>query len=134
MRASERRRARALGEYAILRKLLLIWSSFPMREPAALDLIRRFRAGAEAALPGRIARVVLFGSRARSAARSDSDWDLAVFLRDRASCDDLMQLADVAYDLILETGQAIHPIALAEDGRDAPTLLLREIARDGIGI
>lgn len=98
------------------------------------DLIRRFKAHAERALPGRIARVVLFGSRARATVRPGSDWDLAVFLRGGATCADSAALSDAAYDLILESGEAIHPIALPEDGRGAPSLLLGEIARDGIDL
>lgn len=69
---------------------------------------------AKTALPGRISRVVLFGSRARGEAHADLDWDVAVFLKDRASSWDTMVLADVAYDLIIESGEFIQPIALSE--------------------
>lgn len=50
-----------------------------------LNLLRRFRACAEKALPGRITRLVLFGSRARREAHARSDWDVAVFLKNGAS-------------------------------------------------
>ena len=33
-----------------------------------------------AAFPGRVERIVLFGSRARGEAHDESDWDFAVFL------------------------------------------------------
>jgi predicted nucleotidyltransferase len=36
----------------------------------------------------RIERVVLFGSRARGDAHEDSDYDVAVFLRDRSGPND----------------------------------------------
>jgi len=97
-----------------------------------LSLIRRFRSRAEQALPGRITRVVLFGSRARREAHAHSDWDVAVFLKDTASSQEALALADAAYDLIVETGQMIHPIALAEDGRGASPLLLDRIDMEGI--
>jgi len=99
-----------------------------------LDLMRRFKERAQAALPGRVARVVLFGSRARREAGPTSDWDLAVFLRQGATCADTTKLADAAYDLMLETGQVIHPIALPDNGHDAPRLLLGEIERDGVSV
>jgi len=59
-----------------------------------LSLIRRFRSRAEQALPSRITRVVLFGSRARRGAHAHSDWDVAVFLKDTASSQDTLALAD----------------------------------------
>jgi predicted nucleotidyltransferase len=97
-----------------------------------LSLIRRFRARAEQALPGRVTRVVLFGSRARQEAHARSDWDVAVFLKDGASSQDTLDLADAAYDLIVETGQTIHPIALSEDGQGANPLLLDRIDIEGV--
>lgn len=99
-----------------------------------LTLMRRFRERAEGALPGRVRRVVLFGSRARRDARPDSDWDVAVFVAGRASSRDTLDLADAAYDLIVESGETIHPVALSEDGEGAGPLLLERIAVEGIGL
>jgi len=48
-------------------------------DKAAVHL-RAFRRDAEHALPGKIAGVVLFGSRARGDARRDSDYDVAVLV------------------------------------------------------
>lgn len=105
-----------------------------MSETPDLELIRRFKACAQQALPGRVVRVVLFGSRARGAASPESDWDLAVFLRRGSSWRDANALADAAYDLILESGERLHPIALGEDGSGASSLLLGEIERDGVPV
>lgn len=99
-----------------------------------LGLMRRFKTRAESALPGRVARVVLFGSRARREAHARSDWDVAVFLRGRASTRDTLDLADAAYDLIVESGETIHPIALSEDGEGASPLLLDRIEAEGIRV
>lgn len=46
----------------------------------AADLPRRYRARVLAAFPGRVERIVLFGSRARGEAHEESDWDFAVYL------------------------------------------------------
>lgn len=97
-----------------------------------LTLMQRFRENAERVLPGRIARVLLFGSRARRSARSTSDWDVAVFLKGRATSKDTLLLADAAYDLIVESGQSIHPIALSEDGQEASSLLIERIEAEGV--
>jgi predicted nucleotidyltransferase len=97
-----------------------------------LRLVREFKRRAEAALPGRVARVVLFGSRAREDARADSDWDIAVFLRDGASSRDTLTLADAAYDLIVESGQFIQPVAVSDAQAVGDGPLLGSIAREGI--
>src|SRR3954466_12516975 len=55
------------------------------RMPAtALDdpILKRFRTALDEVYGDRIERVVLFGSRARGDAREDSDYDVAVFLKD----------------------------------------------------
>jgi uncharacterized protein len=103
----------------------------PSRATARL---RAFRREVEFALPGKVALVVLFGSRARGDARRDSDYDVAVFVRDlndRRSFDHT--LADTAYRHIL-AGVHIRPIAVPADyleSRPRDTLAMN-IAQDGI--
>ncbi len=96
--------------------------------------IREFRRRAEAALPGRVVDVVLFGSRARDNAEPDSDWDVAVFLTGVPSSEDRRTLSDIAYDLVVETSEYIQHVPLAASRRDEETLLLRNIAREGIRV
>ena len=60
----------------------------------------------------RVVRVVLFGSRARGDAEPDSDYDVAVSLRDvsdRAA--ELYRLADISTNLLDETGAFVHAMA-----------------------
>lgn len=98
------------------------------------DLVA-FKRAAEEALPGRVTRVVLFGSRARGDAAEDSDYDVAVFIRDLESPYDVIDtLADIKYDKFLE-GVFIHPLPLRDPpdprGREE---LLGYISRDGIAV
>ncbi len=48
-------------------------------------ILRRLRASLDKAYGARIERVVLFGSRARGDVRPDSDYDVAVFLKEPES-------------------------------------------------
>lgn len=45
-------------------------------------ILTRFRAALDETYGSRLDRVVLFGSRARGDARPDSDYDIAVFLKE----------------------------------------------------
>ena len=95
-------------------------------------LIAEFKRRAIAALPGRIAKMVLFGSRARGDAKPDSDWDVAVFLSGRPGLDELRALSDAAYELLLLTGEFIQPLLLREEQAEEDSLLLRNIRREGV--
>jgi len=102
----------------------------PSRTTARL---RAFRRDVEFALPGKVARIVLFGSRARGDARHDSDY-VAVFvtdLSDRRTIDHA--LADMAYRHIL-AGVHIRPVAVPAnylESRSGDSLAMN-IAQDGI--
>lgn len=99
-----------------------------------LELIRTFKLRAQAAMPGRIAEVVLFGSRARGEADDESDWDVAVFLTGEPGPAERRALSDVAYDLVVETGQYIQHIPLSDQQKNTDALLLRNIRRDGVTV
>ncbi len=77
-----------------------------------LALIREFKRRAEQALPGRIVRVMLYGSRARGDARDDSDWDVAIFLQGEPTREDRSILSDIGFDLMMESGQYLQTIAI----------------------
>ncbi len=72
-------------------------------------ILTRFRAALDRAHGARIERVVLFGSRARGEARLDSDYDIAVFLRDMLDRSaELNRLAGLSTDILYDTGELIH--------------------------
>lgn len=84
-------------------------------------------------------RAILFGSRARGTHDQDSDADLAIILHGspqpllRTSLD----MADIAFDVLLETGINITPIPVWLEEWEHPQthsnpLLLANIARDGV--
>ena len=102
--------------------------------PEAREHLAAFKRELEEALPGRVARVTLFGSRARGDAEEDSDYDVAVFVRDQAEDWRLTSfVSEIAYPYVLE-GTFISPIVLPTEylAPDPPTELAADIARDGL--
>lgn len=97
-----------------------------------LTLLREFKRRAEAALPGRIERVMLYGSRARGEARPDSDWDVAIFLKGIPSSEDRELLADIGFDLMMEHGQHLQTIAIDAARTPEGSYFLRNVLRDGL--
>ena len=102
----------------------------------AISLGRVAHEDRQHAIPG-VERLILFGSRARGQACQDSDYDVAVVLRDLSDRPRVRRtLSDLAYDHIL-TGFYIRPIPLPAnylETRERPTELAEEIARDGAEI
>lgn len=106
-----------------------------MLPPDARDHLASFKREVEKALPGRVAQVTLFGSRARGDNEEDSDYDVAVFIHELADRSDVREIVSgAAYPHILE-GVFINPIVLPDDYLDPSrglTALAVDIARDGI--
>lgn len=97
-----------------------------------LTLVREFKRRAELALPGRIARVMLYGSRARGDARADSDCDVAVFLDGAPTEDDRDILSDIGFDLMLEHGIHVQVVAIDSARTPEHSSFLRNISEDGL--
>lgn len=97
-------------------------------------ILRRFRAAVDEAYGDRVERVVLFGSRARGDARPDSDYDVAVFLRDMPDrIVELYRLADLGAAILEDTGECIHAMAYDAETYDDPRMpLMHEIRREGV--
>ena len=60
---------------------------------------------------------ILFGSRARSDHRQDSDADVAVLLQGQAGefLPTKLAMADIAYDVLLESGIRVQPLPVWEE-------------------
>ena len=107
-----------------------------MSASVAIDpVLVRFRQALRAMYGNRLERAVLFGSRARGDARADSDYDVAVFLRDM---DDrwveLNRLADLSTDICYETGEFVHAMAHRAGSYVDRTPLMHEIRQDGLDL
>ncbi|MDO5102033.1 MAG: nucleotidyltransferase domain-containing protein [Lautropia sp.] len=88
-----------------------------------------------------VATAMVYGSRARGTHRPDSDADLAVLLRGTRHrfLAAKLDMADTAFDVLLETGILISPLPLWLDEWEQPDnhtnpALLRNIAREGVPV
>lgn len=81
---------------------------------------------------------VLFGSRARGTHQPESDADLAVVLNDDLPVlGTTLVMADVAYDVLLDTGINISPLPIWKEQWEHPERspnprLIQNILHDGI--
>ncbi len=82
---------------------------------------------------------ILFGSRARRTHHPDSDADVAVLLRGEHMrfLPTKLAMADIAYDVLLETGIRVQPLPVWEDEWQHPESysnprLLANIAKEGV--
>lgn len=86
-----------------------------------------------------VASTILFGSRARGTYDQDSDADLAIILNGKAQpvLKTSLDLADLAFDVLLETGINITPLPIWVNEWEHPQthsnpMLLANIAREGV--
>ncbi len=96
-------------------------------------ILTRFRAALAELYGDRIERVVLYGSRARGDARPDSDYDIAVFLKNLSSrWQEVRRITDIELAMRSDTGAHIHAMPYPADSwRDPSSPLMYEIRKDG---
>ena len=98
-------------------------------------IMRRFRAALDEAYGDRIDRVVLFGSRARGDARPNSDYDVAVFLKDMNSFwQESGVIAAIETEILMDEGVVINALPFAEGSYRERTGFMGEVRREGIDL
>lgn len=108
-----------------------------MTEMRPIDdpVLQRFRAAVDQLYGERAERVVLFGSRARGDAREDSDYDVAVFIKDPVSLsNELHRLAAVSTDILLDTGAVISAKPFLAGAYRERTGFMHDVRQDGIDL
>ena len=105
-------------------------------EPQNNPSLKRFRAALDEMYGDRLERVVLYGSRARGDAHEESDYDVAVFLRDMPDrIAELYRLADLSTAILDETGAFIHAMAYPAGFYNDPRMpLMYAIRAEGIDL
>jgi predicted nucleotidyltransferase len=98
-------------------------------------VLKHLRAALDEMYGERIERVVLFGSRARGDARDDSDYDVAVFLRDITDrFAEMDRLADLGTDILNKTGEFVHATPYRAGSHDERTPLMLAVRSEGIDL
>jgi uncharacterized protein len=109
----------------------------PSAPPRPQDdpILTRFRSALDEIFDGRIERLVLFGSRARGEAHPDSDYDVAIFLKDFTDRrQEVRRMVAVVTDIVEETGAVIHPMPFRAGAWQERTPLMHEIRLDGVDL
>jgi len=102
----------------------------------AIDpVLSRFRAALDETYGQRLERVVLFGSRARGDARPDSDYDIAVFLKEPDSFwKESGRLAEIETDILYDAGAVINALPFSAGAYREHSPLMHELRRDGLDL
>jgi uncharacterized protein len=95
----------------------------------------RFRKALDEIYGSRLDRVVLFGSHARGDARPDSDYDVAVFLKDfHDRWSEVDRIVPVVTDILYDDGAFIHAMPYRVGADQERTPLMHEIRREGLDL
>jgi predicted nucleotidyltransferase len=103
--------------------------------PRANPVLVKFSVALAEMYGPRLERVVLYGSRARGEAEADSDYDVAVFLKDLTSrIAESNRIALAVSDILSETGMVIHAMPFPAGSYRERTMLMHEIRREGLDL
>ena len=103
--------------------------------PQNNPIVVRFRAALAEVYGDRLERVVLYGSRARADHRPDSDYDIAVFIRDPGNFyDESGRLAAITTDILEDTGAIISATPFPAGAYRERTGFMHELRKDGLDL
>jgi len=106
-------------------------TSEPQNEP----VLKRFRAATAEVYGDRLERVVLYGSRARGDHQPDSDYDIAVFIKNPGTLtDELDKLASLTTAILLDTGAVISAKPFYAGAYQARTAFMHDLRKDGLDL
>lgn len=109
--------------------------SITAKTPTADPVLNRFRSALHEAYGDRIERIVLYGSRARDDARPDSDYDVAIFLKNSDSFwEEAGRIATIETDILYETGAVIHAIPFRAGAIHECRALMHAIRGEGVDL
>ena len=98
-------------------------------------ILKRFKAALQEIYGDQIERIVLYGSRARGEAQPDSDYDVALFLRQAPDrWKEWRRLADLRVDFIDDTGAFFDTKTFSITAYGDRTPLMHKIRRDGLDL
>jgi uncharacterized protein len=98
-------------------------------------ILTRFRATLAEVYGDGLERVVLYGSRARGDHRPDSDYDIAVFIKDGGSFyDESGRLATITTDILEDTGAVISATPFPAGAYRERTGFMHELRKDGLDL
>lgn len=104
-------------------------------KPQDDPVLKRFRAAVTEIYGDRVERVVLFGSRARGDAHAESDYDVAVFLRDLGDrFAEMDRLASLSSTILDDTGEFVHAMPYRAGSYNERTPLMHEIRTSGVDL
>jgi len=97
-----------------------------------LSIAREFKRRAMQAMPRRVAKIVLYGSRARAVMRARTDWDVAVFIKGRPTPRDRSVLSHISFDLLMETGEHVQAMPVPISRENSTFSFYTNVRTDGV--
>jgi predicted nucleotidyltransferase len=97
------------------------------------QILKRLRSELKGVFGERLEKVVLYGSRARGDAAPDSDYDVAVFLKEYTDrFEEFDRIVPIQVDILDATGAVISPLVFRAEDYVKQTGLMHNIRAEGI--
>jgi predicted nucleotidyltransferase len=97
------------------------------------QILKRLRSELKGVFGERLEKVVLYGSRARGDAAPDSDYDVAVFLKEYTDrFEEFDRIVPIQVDILDATGAIISPLVFRVEDYAKQTGLMHNIRSEGI--